>query len=275
MKERAQQLLKMIEDDIDANRLILPSLPEVAFRVREMTGNIECSLPLLEREIAKDAAIAARLLKVANSSALQRGVPVTSLRQAINSLGLNLVRSLVMHLAILQCMQSAQDRQRLRGFVASGLRISTLCHSLSGHHVHLDAELASLGGLLHDIGKLPLRDFLERQPDLDVRDRFKFELILHPHVGAFMLQRWQMADELIQMARLHERILRETGDPLPDYADVVIAANILHYGLERGRFVKYRDIDIPALRKCTSGMGGQAEKNTAEDRMQLALEMIS
>lgn len=70
MNQQAQQLLSRLQGDIRANRLILPSLPEVALRVRQLTDNDNCSIRALEQEIIKDAAIAARLLKVANTVAL-------------------------------------------------------------------------------------------------------------------------------------------------------------------------------------------------------------
>ncbi len=274
MQERALQLLRLLERDIDGNRLILPSLPEVALRVRELTISDSCTAQKLEHEIAKDAAIAARLLKVANSAALLRGVPVTSLKQAVMHLGFDLVRSMVTQLAILQTMQSGADKERLRGFVASGLQISALCHTLASRQPHLDAELAALGGLLHDIGKLPLRDFLLRQADVETAERLQFEQILHPYVGAIMLQRWQMTGELVQMARFHERIQRDSGNPKADYVDVVIAANLLHYGTDSGRYARYAGITIPALEKCTGGALSLDEHSTAE-RMELALALIS
>jgi len=275
VKERAQNLLKTIESDILSNRLILPSLPEVAIRVRELAADPNCSVTVLEREVAKDAAIAARLIKVANSSALQRGRPVTALKQAIMGLGFNLVRSLVTQLAILQTMRGSKDTSRLQGFVASGLHISTLCHSLAARHSHLDAELAALGGLLHDIGKLPLRDFLLQQEELTKLERLQFELILHPYVGAMLLKHWGMAGELVQMARWHEAVLRETGKPEPDYVDVVIAANLLHYGTQKGRYKKYADMTVPALSKCTGTSLGVLSAEHTEQRMQLSQALAS
>lgn len=275
VKERAQNLLKTIESDILSNRLILPSLPEVAIRVRELAADPDCTVATLEREVAKDAAIAARLIKVANSSALQRGRPVTGLKQAIMSLGFNLVRSLVTQLAILQTMRGSKDTSRLQGFVASGLHISTLCHSLAARHTHLDAELAALGGLLHDIGKLPLRDFLLQQEAFSKLERLQFELVLHPYVGAMLLKHWGMTSELVQMARWHESILRETGNSQPDYIDVVIAANVLHYGTKKGRYAKYADIVIPASLKCVGGSLDALDVEHTEQRMQLSQALAS
>lgn len=276
MKQRAREMLVRLREDIASNRQVLPSLPEVVFRVRALTASETCSVADLEKEVARDAAIAARLMKVANSSLMRRGVPVTSLKQAIACLGFNLVRSLVTQLAVLQTMSSSGgDSVRLRGFVEGGVHISTLCRSLASAFPHLDAELASLGGLLHDIGKLPLYEFLLRQKGLSPIERLRFELMLHPLVGAMLLKHWKMADELVQMARWHESILRETGDPLPDYVDVVIAANLLHYGTEKGRYAGYSAIEVPALHKCTVARGRLDDPVDTQQRIDRVQAMIS
>lgn len=117
MKERALQLLRVIEADIADNRLILPSLPEVAVRVRQLIANPDCNISMLERQISKDAAMTARLLKVANSSIMSRGNKVTSLRHAILNLGFDLVGSLVTQMAILQTMRKAVMKPALRGLL--------------------------------------------------------------------------------------------------------------------------------------------------------------
>ncbi len=274
MKERALQLLKVIEADIAANRLILPSLPEVAMRVRQLINNPECSIGMLEQQISKDAAMSARLLKVANSSIMSRGHKVTSLHHAIVNLGFSLVGSLVTQMAILQTMNKSRDVGRLEGFVASSLRISTLSYSIAGQFDHLDQELASLGGLLHDIGKLPLREYLFNNPDYTADERLQFELILHPYIGAILLKHWSMADELVQAAFYHERVLRESPGELPDYVDVVIAANLMHYGIEQGRYSMYRNQSIPALEKCARQEKLSMLEGSIEERMEMALVLI-
>lgn len=274
MKERALQLLKSIEADITANRLILPSLPEVAIRVRQLIGNPDCSISMLEQQISKDATMTARLLKVANSSVMSRGHPVTSLHHAIVNLGFGLVGSLVTQMAILQTMNKSRDVSRLEGFVAGSLRVSSLSHSIASQFEHLDPELASLAGLLHDIGKLPLREYLFTNPEFSLDERLQFELILHPYVGAILLKHWGMPFELVQVAFYHERIMRESPGPLPDYVDVVIAANLMHYGVDQGRYRMYVGNQIPALKKCIQEERLAQLQDTIEERMEIALDLI-
>src|SRR5690625_4415369 len=170
------QLLHELYADIEANRLLLPSLPEVALRIRDLAADPDCSAKELEQVIAQDTAIAARLLKVANSAVLARHNPVVTLQQAIRNLGLNLVQSLVTQLAILQTLRDCGEPQRMRGFIAGSLHISAQCHSLASLHNHLDPELATLGGLLHDVGKLPLRSALAQRSDLSEAQRFELEM---------------------------------------------------------------------------------------------------
>lgn len=274
VKERALQLLKVIEVDIAANRLILPSLPEVAMRVRQLISNPDCNISMLEQQISKDAGMTARLLKVANSSIMSRGHKVTSLHHAIVNLGFNLVGSMITQMAILQTMNKSRDVGRLEGFVASSLRISALSYSIAGQFDHLDPELASLGGLLHDIGKLPLREYLYENPKYSVDERLQFELILHPYVGAILLKNWGMAAELVEVAFYHERVMRESPGELPDYIDVIIAANLMHYGIEQGRYNMYRGEQIPALDKCISNDRVSRLEGNIEERMEMALALI-
>ncbi len=269
MKQRARELLRRLEAAIAANQLVLPSLPEVVIRVRALTESGNCSVEELEREISRDPAIAARLVKVANSSIMRRGVPVSSVRQAIVLLGFRLVRSMVTQLALLQTMgRAGGDPGRLRGFVEGGLHISALCRDLAESFPYLDAELAALGGLLHDIGKLPLREFLRQQPELSGIERLRFELMLHPLVGAMLLRHWDMPEDLIQMARWHETVLRDSGRPLPDYVDVVIAANLMHYGTQEGRYARYAGVSVPALDKCLTG------RNQDEPNLHVRRELV-
>src|SRR5690625_7988947 len=89
MKAQAQELLQILQRDLAAYDSMLPSLPEGAVRVRTLTADPECTIQQLEQEIAKDAVIAARLVKEANSAALLRCQPLTPERQQLPTLELH------------------------------------------------------------------------------------------------------------------------------------------------------------------------------------------
>lgn len=274
MTNETDDWLERISTAIDSNELILPSVPQAAFEVRKVLLEPECDITDLEQVIAHDPALAARLIKVANSSARLRNQHIASLRQAISRLGSNLVGSFVTHMAMLQVMSRHRDHKRLQGFLQSSLAISARCYSLALANRYIDPEHASLAGLLHDIGKLPLREFFQRRTSLSVEQAQALEIELHPAAGAMMLERWNLDASLINAARDHERVFRNQPDQGPDYTDVVIAANVLHYGVEHGRYAHLSGARIPAMEKCLSPEDLEKVNHSFEERMEVASRMI-
>jgi HD-like signal output (HDOD) protein len=61
-----------VQTEIDANRLILPTLPDIALKVRDIVSKGDASASELANMIVTDAALSARLIQVANSP-LYRG----------------------------------------------------------------------------------------------------------------------------------------------------------------------------------------------------------
>ena len=61
------QLYTTIINDLQKGKLVLPTLPEVALKVREVANNPDVTAVQLADVITTDAALSARLLKVANS----------------------------------------------------------------------------------------------------------------------------------------------------------------------------------------------------------------
>ena len=84
-----------------------------------------------------------------------------------------------------------------------------------------------------------------------------------------------MHEELVQVVRSHEQILRDSPKALPDYTDVVISANLLHYGRVKGRYAKYADTDIPALRKCQQNLPKSHLDAQLSQRILLSNALIS
>src|SRR3990170_1458942 len=79
----------------------LPTLPTVVAQVMVTLDQPTSSARDLERLVANDQAIAARLLKLANSAFYGLAGKVTSLSRAITLLGFNTVRSLVLTIGVI------------------------------------------------------------------------------------------------------------------------------------------------------------------------------
>src|SRR5690606_15666937 len=107
------QLIDRIEEElvqaIDDDALILPTLPEVAIRVRDAAENPDIGTQALSRVISNDAALAARLIKVVNSPLLRGNREINDLQSAIDRLGINYTCSLAIGLAMEQMFQATNE----------------------------------------------------------------------------------------------------------------------------------------------------------------------
>ncbi len=67
-----QDFLDHVQGELDANRLVLPTLPDVALKVRDAVTKGDSSAAELAEIIVTDASLSTRLIQVANSP-LYRG----------------------------------------------------------------------------------------------------------------------------------------------------------------------------------------------------------
>ncbi|MCK9531675.1 MAG: HDOD domain-containing protein [Gammaproteobacteria bacterium] len=244
-----EKLIAALEADIAANRLILPTLPEIALAVRRTAERPDVSFSEIAAVIARDPGLSARLLKVANSAVMRGNRPIEDIRGAVQRLGLRLVRSLVNSLAIIQSFSFGGEpmRRRLKAISDHSIDVAALSHAIAAESTRLSPDQALLAGLVHDIGKLPL---LRRAEGLGPGKPLNRELCVrtHPWLGAKVLEAWKFSPELVAVAAEHEDLMRYSASV--DYVDVVIAANLLAYrGSECDPYAAIALQDVPAIRK--------------------------
>ena len=192
----------------------LPPLPQVATRVIRITADLDTSTEQLQNLIRTDQALTSQILKVANSAMFGRMREITTLTQAILTLGFSTTRSVV--------LASSVKNLFTRGPVGLQERIlweHALVTALTGSAFSKAmrfpiAEEVFLAGLMHDIGKsvmflkFPesygtlLRRLHEEGGDglsLEL-DTFGFD---HAMVGEALLASWNLAEGLEAVARWH------------------------------------------------------------------------
>ena len=94
---------------ISSNRIILPTLPEVALQIREAAEDPRADASSMARVLANDTAISARVMRVANSPLLRAASPILDLRMAISRLGTQYTCNLAIGLAMEQMFQATSD----------------------------------------------------------------------------------------------------------------------------------------------------------------------
>lgn len=246
------RLFRAVVDALTQDRLTLPTLPEVAMRIGQATQDERATASGLAAEIGRDPAIAVRLLRVANSSALSAGRKIDNIQQAVTRLGMGLVRSLVTGLALEQLFFSRAPalKERLRKTWANSLEVAALAQVLASHCTVLRPEMAMLAGLSHEIGALPVIRMAESFGE-DVTDMAALDRVirnLQPRVGRMVLQAWDFPAELVEVPSRWMDFGR-THDGPADYIDVVTVAALQSHQNREGRLAGIDRLRVPAFLK--------------------------
>ena len=246
------RLFRAVVDALTQDRLTLPTLPEVAMRIGQVTQDERATASQIAAEIARDPAIAVRLLRVANSSALCGGRRIDNIQQAVTRLGMGLVRSLVTGLALEQLFFSRTPalKERLRRTWAQSLEVAALAQVLASHCTVLRPELAMLAGLSHEIGALPVIRMAESMGE-EITDMAALDRAirnLQPRVGRMVLQAWNFPEELVEVPSRWMDFGRTHEGPA-DFIDVVTVAALQSHQHREGRLAGIDRLRVPAFLK--------------------------
>ncbi len=239
--------------DLNANRVVLPTLPEVAMQVRNAVGDPQTNATKIERLINSDPALSAKLLKVVNSPAYRGSEPITHLRMAITRLGSNMIRNLATSLVMEQLYQGSSTdtiKQHLKTLWLHSTQVAALSHVIARRYTKLKPDEAMLAGLIHDIGKLPVLNRVSLFPELLNDDEKLLGVMqrLHTMIGPAVLDEWGFARDLVIVSAEHEDIYQTRGGQV-DYVDVVIVANLHSYLGSDHPHAKINWDEVPAFAK--------------------------
>lgn len=142
----------------------LPSAPQVLSRLRAMLADPNVDIDDITKLLKVDAALTARIIRVANSPVYCVGTPYSSIEQAISRVGLREIYTIAGFAAVLQ--MTNQDL-RLYGTTGADIRVNSLLTALIleelARRIHADAEEAYSAGLLRSIGKIALNGLVHSQ----------------------------------------------------------------------------------------------------------------
>lgn len=141
----------------------LPPLPEIVTDLLGSMGKENIDIDTLAEKLARDQALVATTLRLANSSFYGMSHRVTSIREAFAILGLKSMRTLITAASVTNGFSGGQN---LAGEIEKNWRHSiavAVCAKALARHLHQDQELAFTVGLLHDIGRLVLAIYFPEQ----------------------------------------------------------------------------------------------------------------
>lgn len=236
------------------NKLRLPSLPHVAFKLQKAMQQ-DIGINDAVEIIHIDPPIVAKLIQVANSPLYASANPINNCHDAVNRIGLNATRNLVMGISLKQLFHSS-DRELMKGMQhlwKTSLYVSSLSFVLAQECSDINPEDALLGGLICDIGAIPLLHFAEQFPDQypNLSELESSLPYLRGPVGTLVLHTLGFSEELSNIPHHAENWLYDSGDSL-NIADIVILAKLHSYfGTRKTKGLPYINA-IPAYSKISA-----------------------
>ena len=231
MNEVEGNLFNEIMHAFNMGNLKLPSLPDIAVKVKKALSNHDTSAEDVARIISADPAMATRLIKVSNGP-LSRGVaPISSIQSAVVRLGLQTSKELVIGFSIKQLFNTKSRMlvQRMHELYDRSVDIASISFALSKQSGKLSPDHMLLAGLLHEIGVIPILSYIE-DTGLMVTDETELDNIisrLRGAVGSMVIRHWGLPHDLFTVVEEFENWQRqETGEI--DACDMIIIAQIYH-----------------------------------------------
>ena len=223
-----------IHADLMTDRLVIPSMPEVALKIRHMVERDDAPIEKVAKLINTDPAISAKVVKAANGALYHGQPPVENCARAIARLGLNTTKHLVISLVLRNLFQEKITTELLRHHARDlwkhSVEVASISMALANVTPGLKEEEALLAGLLHDIGELIILSYADNFPTVcfDATSLNNVIAQLKADIGATVLRHWQFPEAFVTAAAHAEDWMRDS-EAGPDYCDVVIVAHLHSY----------------------------------------------
>jgi HD-like signal output (HDOD) protein len=232
---RQSELARLVEAlnvELAGEKIDLPSFPDVATRVRRALTNELVDVDLVVRIVSAEPALAARLMQLANSAALNpNGKRFTDLRSAISRIGFNMARSAAIAFAMSQLRRAEAYKgvgDSLADLWQESVHVAAMSHVVARRFTQINADAALLAGLLQSVGKLYLLTRAARFPALlaDAGTYQKLVAEWHGRLAEAILRNWELSDDIVAAVTAGESADRE-HQGATDLGDVLAVASAI------------------------------------------------
>ncbi len=216
-------------EDVLAESVTIPTLPSVVHRINKMLEDPQVSVADIGAEVAKDAPISTKVLRIANSAFYGLRERVISTEHASCVLGLQVLRNIVMQASVINRFDHLGKTAKfdLESMWRHSILTAECCQKLASVArvaLGMAPEEFHTTGLLHDVGQVVLLDacpteFLaavESADELGIDLAIAEQEILgfdHAAIGARVANRWGLPPLLEQAIADHHRPLIEHDQP--------------------------------------------------------------
>lgn len=252
-RRAADGIYYQVYKKVVSNEARLPSLPDVAMKVRRSMSNERTGIKEMARIIQADPPLSAQIIRTANSPIYRTTMPHTSVLDAVRRMGTHATRNVVYShsLSSLFYFRDKGLRDISTEIWHASVQTAAIASVLASHTRNVSPDQAMLAGLIQDIGALPLLTELSENHPKVVKNKSEVLRVITSfkvEVGYHLVKAWGFGDELLDVVKSRENWMREGGSKL-DLTDVILLAR-WHAAVGTPQLKTMpRVIDMPAYKK--------------------------
>lgn len=232
--EAAFQFVQGLAADLSKDDLELPGFPDTVARLQEALADESRSTQDIVALINSEPALAARLIRLANSAAFNTsGREVVDPRAAVTQLGFNIVRSTATAFAMRQ-MEQLDWLKPVRPNLARIWRcsngVAAVCHVVGGEVEGLRADEAMAAGLFHQLGNLYLLTQAHRE-GLPIASSPGWDEVAqnwHPTIARAFIEAWGMPEHIAEAVENQDAAARGELAEASQLTRLLSAAKLYH-----------------------------------------------
>ena len=197
----AADFVQLLAKDLNSNDLELPAFPDAVVRIQQAFQAQDARASEIVRIISSDPALAASMLKIANSAAVRASADeIVDVRKAVVQMGFKLVQSSAVSYALRQMQRneglSEEARTALKEIWTQSVDLAALSYVIAKNFTKLNADEAMLAGLLSVLGKLYIFMKSLDFPDMSYAEMDSVFQDWHPAIAKAIAETWGMSDSL-------------------------------------------------------------------------------
>jgi putative nucleotidyltransferase with HDIG domain len=249
-------------DEVTKTIAHIRPIPQIAFKIIRMIRKGDYNMSDLAEEIRHEQVIGAKVLRYCNSPIIGLRQKIDSIGRAITLLGENRLIEVVLSASVDAFFDQREGGYSMTrgGLYQHAVGVAHIARILAKHTGRADEDSAYTAGLLHDIGKVVLDQYITKSLPLfyqsvRTRDREFVKLekeiigITHQEAGRRLATKWNLPENLCEVIAMHH--YPEEAVVNPDLAHIVYVADLLSSRFQAG--LEYERITadgmVPRLQK--------------------------
>ncbi len=232
LKAQRFQMLEDIARELSSGSVVFPTCFDAALRLRKELQNPDLPIPRMVKVVALEPLVATRLMQMAGSVLYSPdGTPARDLQAAIHRLGVELVRTSALAIAMSQLLRAKETAvfgDFAKALWGHSIRTAAATRLLAQTYTRINPDQALLAGLVHDLGAFYMLYRAAQYEELRVRPGTVKHVMLqwHEGIGVSLLSALGLPEDIVNAVTDHDQP-RSLPDPLRTLGDLVYVGNLL------------------------------------------------